>query len=263
MNGPTMFESHKATLDTTIINAYLPVPGFGVLPVNSFVVHAEEPVLVDTGMAGLRTEFMRELQSAIDPEDLRWIWITHTDPDHIGNLAAVLEAAPYARVVTNYLGMGKMGLLQLPLDRVYLINPGQSLNVGDRSLTAVSPPCFDAPETIGLFDDKSATLFSADCFGALMDAPAESAADMEPQKLRDGCIAWSTVDAPWLGMIDPDKFGQTLSAIERFNTETVLSCHLPPAKGLAKTLLTNLAEAQHAPRFVGPDQQALEKMLAA
>jgi hypothetical protein len=263
MNEPTMFESRKATPDTTIINAYLPVPGFGVLPVNAFVVHAREPVLVDTGMAGLRTDFMHELESAIDPADLRWIWITHTDPDHVGSLATVLEAAPQARVVTNYLGMGKMGLLQLPLDRVYLINPGQSLNVGDRNLTAVAPPSFDAPETTGLFDHKSATLFSADCFGALMDAPAEWAADIEPQKLRDGCIAWATVDAPWLSMIDPGKFGQTLSTIEQFKPDTLLSCHLPPAKGLTKALLTNLADAQHAPRFVGPDQQALEKMVAA
>jgi hypothetical protein len=178
-------------------------------------------------------------------------------------LATVLEAAPHARVVTNYLGMGKMGLLQLPLDRVYLINPGQSLNVGDRSLTAVAPPSFDAPETMGLFDQKTSTLFSADCFGALMEAPAETAAEIEPQLLRDGCIAWSTVDAPWLHIVDPKKFGQTLKAIEQLNPDSVLSCHLPPAKSMNSTLLSYLSDAQHAPRFVGPDQQALEKMLAA
>jgi glyoxylase-like metal-dependent hydrolase (beta-lactamase superfamily II) len=77
--------------------------------------------------------------STIDPADLRWIWITHMDFDHIGNLAAVLELAPQARVVTNYLGMGKMGLIGLPQDRAWLLNPGQSLDVGDRRLHALRP----------------------------------------------------------------------------------------------------------------------------
>ena len=83
--------------------------------------------------------------------------------DHLGNIEAVLTEAPNARVVTSYIGMAKMGLHGLPLDRVYLLNAGQSLNVGDRELLAVKPPTFDAPETTGLFDPTSQSLISADC----------------------------------------------------------------------------------------------------
>lgn len=263
MNEPTMLEARNVAPDITSLVSYIPIPGYGVLPVNAFVIHAREPVLVDTGLASLKSDFMRELRSVIDPKDLRWIWITHTDMDHLGNFEAVLAEAPNARVVTTYIGMAKMGLHGLPLDRVFLLNPGQSLDVGDRKLLAVKPPTFDAPETTGLFDSKSATLISADCFGALMDQPAENAAMIEKTALRDGSMLWSSVDAPWLGMIDPEKFSHTLSAIEKLNVNTVLSSHLPPADGMTKVLLNILAEAYQAPAFVGPDQHALEAMMVA
>lgn len=263
MNEATMFESRKVAPDTTSLVSYLPLPGFGILPINAFVIGSKEPVLVDTGLPGLRTDFMRELRSVMDPKDLRWIWITHADIDHLGSLETVLTEAPNARVVTTYLGMGKMSLLGLPPQRMYLLNPGQSLDVGDRQLHAVKPPTFDAPETTGLFDEKTSTLFSADCFGALLDEPAENAAEITSQKLREGGITWASIDAPWLGMINPENFNKALSAIEQLNADTILSAHLPVAQGMSKKLLGNLAEALQAPTFTGPDQQMLEKMLAA
>ena len=40
------------------------------------------------------------------PATCAGFWLSHTDADHIGNLVAVLERAPRAQVVTNFLGMG-------------------------------------------------------------------------------------------------------------------------------------------------------------
>jgi hypothetical protein len=263
MKAPTMFETRTVAADTSSLSAYMPVPGFGVLPVNAFVIHAAEPVLIDTGLAALGSDFMQQLHASIDPGDLRWIWITHTDPDHLGNLADVLNEAPDARVVTTYLGMGKMGMHGLPLDRMYLLNPGQTLNVGDRQLAAVSPPTFDAPETTAVFDGRTRTLFSADCFGALLDEPSHSAAEIAPETLREGCVRWASVDAPWLRLLDRVKFTRRLEVLHGLNAETILSAHLPPAKAMMPTLIDHLVAALDAPQFVGPDQQALEQMMAA
>ena len=169
------YEAARIIEDTHRLTAYAPLPGLGLLPVNAFVIRAKEPVLIDTGLAAQRESFMQALSGVIDPADLRWIWVTHMDADHIGNLQAVLDAAPEARLVTTYLGMGKAGLLGLPLERCHLLNPGQSLQVGDRELLAVKPPVFDAPETTGLLDRRSGTLFSSDSFGALLQEAAEDA----------------------------------------------------------------------------------------
>lgn len=262
MNTPTMLETRRVAPDTDALCAYLPVPGYGVLPVNAHVIHGPEPVLVDTGLASLREEFLAALSGVLDPSTLRWIWITHMDADHVGNLQAVLDLAPSARVVTTYLGMGKMGLLDLPVARAFLLNPGQRLEAGGRRLEAVVPPTFDAPETTGLYDPCSGALFSADCFGALMTGPAESAADIPAEALRDGMVGWATVDAPWLSLVDAASMRGALDGIRRLGPQVILGSHLPPARDMTETLLEHLHAARGAPRFEGPDQAALERMMA-
>ena len=118
INGPAFMGKQSVAEDTTALTSYIPVPGFGVLPVNAFVIHAREPVLVDTGLAALESDFIRALRETINPAELRWIWITHADADHIGNLHAVLRTAPRAMVITNFLGMGKLAMQGVPAEIV-------------------------------------------------------------------------------------------------------------------------------------------------
>lgn len=240
MERPMLLGAHLVAPGTQSITSYLPVPGMGVLPVNAFVIEAEQPVLVDTGLAALEPEFMDCLSSIVNLEAIRWIWVTHTDPDHIGNLKAVLAKAPNAQVVTTFLGSGKLGLSQLPIPSVRLIEAGGYLDVGDRQLLAVTPPCFDAPETIGIFDPSTQVLYSADCFGALMTQPAETAEAIHPSELKEGLITWSRIDAPWLSLVDEVKFKRVAQSIYQLNPDFILSSHLPAAHAAIDFLLESL-----------------------
>jgi Metallo-beta-lactamase superfamily len=118
--------------DVTVLNDPAPVPGFGgapalFLPVNAFVLHAEQPVVIDTGLSTSDKDFVSDLAQVLDPADVRWIWITHPDRDHTGGLLKLLQAAPQARLVTTFLGFGIMSTeWDLPLDRLYLLNPGEA-----------------------------------------------------------------------------------------------------------------------------------------
>ena len=262
MDKPTIFEPYQAGPDIDVVPAYFPIPGLGILPVNAFLLKATEPVLVDTGLVPLSEEFIKKLSSVIDLEDLRWLWLTHNDQDHIGSLQLVLEKAPKLRVITTFLGLGKMSLFQpLPMDRVHLLNPGQSISVGDRTLNSIKPPAFDAPETTSFYDPKTNAYFSSDCFGALMSEPVENAADIGSKDLQEGLVTWSTVDYPWLHRVDGHLFTKTLNRVHEMSPKIILSCHLPAAHDMTDELLKYLAAVPAAEPFVGPDQQALESML--
>ncbi|MBX3605661.1 MAG: MBL fold metallo-hydrolase [Piscinibacter sp.] len=263
MQTPTFFAPRPLDADTWQLGGWLPVPGLGVLPVNAYLIKAPQPVLIDTGAAAWRDDFLAALARVIDPAALRWIWITHMDADHVGNLQAVLARAPQARVVTTFLGLGKMGLLGLPQERAWLLNPGQTLDVGDRGLTALVPPIFDAPETTALLDGRTRTLFSADAFGAVLPEVAENEASITDAALRDGMRLWASVDAPWLALAGRSLWHAALARVQALRPDRVLSSHLPPSRDLDGRLLAALAGAIDMPPFVGPDQQALQAALAA
>jgi flavorubredoxin len=248
-----------------VITTAVAIPAFGSIAINAFVLHGSEPVLVDTGSVAGAGEFMSALESVIDPADLRWIWLTHTDFDHIGSMGTLLQANPQLRVLTSFLGLGIMGLSStpIPMDRVHLINPGQSVTVGDRRLTAMRPPVFDNPITTGFVDDRSGILFSSDCFGALLPAVPEDAAELDTDVLQAGQVAWATIDSPWVHRVDRDAFGAALDQVRAMEPTMVCSSHLPPAPGaMLPVLLESLAMAPGADPFVGPDHAALEMMLA-
>jgi glyoxylase-like metal-dependent hydrolase (beta-lactamase superfamily II) len=264
---PVLGEPFAAAPDTHLIPTYWPVPNVGVIPMNAFVIRAAEPVLVDTGTGALTDEFVDALASIVRPGDLRWIWLTHEDRDHTGSLHRLLELAPRATVVTTFMAVGRMlPERPFPLDRLRLINPGETLNVGDRNLLTLRPPLFDSPATVGFLDDRSGLLFSSDCFGAPLPTADEAAAhradQLDPDTLAAAQTAWATVDSPWVTMVDPAALGHALDRVRAAQPRAVLSSHLPPIHGCTDRVLDTLAMAPSADPVPGVTQAELEVLLA-
>jgi hypothetical protein len=259
--------TYRASEHVTVLGDHLEVPGIGFLPVNAFLLHAAQPVIVDTGLGLPDRDFVTTVSAVIDPADIRWIWLTHPDRDHTGGLFALLDAAPQARLITTFLGVGIMSTERpLPLARIYLLNAGQSLAVGDRTLHAFRPPLFDNPATVGFYDDKSRACFSSDCFGAALAtaelATGTDAGDVPSQDLRAAQLLWAAVDSPWVHTANTSRYLQTVRALQAFDPDAIFSTHLPPVTNSGDRLYDMLAAAPDCHPFVGPDQHALEMMLA-
>lgn len=254
--------------DVSVLSDCVPVPGVGFLPVNAFVLKAAQPVVVDTGLSLPDRGFMDALGSVLDPKDVRWIWLTHPDRDHTGSLFELLDEAPEARVVTTFIGAGIMSTERpIPMDRVYLLNPGQTLDVGDRTLTGFRPPLYDSPATVGFYDDRSRTCFSSDCFGSPVAsaelALASDVGDVPRDELRAGQFVWATIDSPWVHNTDLTRFLGTVQPLQAMDPAAILSSHLPPALGQTADFIDMVSSAPFADPYVGPDQHALEEMLAS
>jgi hypothetical protein len=63
--------------------------------------------------------------------------------------------------------------------------------------------------------------------------------------------------------VDPTRYLQTVRTMQAVDADAILSTHLPPAAKMAARLFDMLALAPAANPFVGPDQQALQAMLAS
>ncbi len=252
----------------TVLHDSAPIPGLGVLPINAFLLRSHQPVLVDTGMPASREALLTALGRLIDPADLRWIWLTHPDRDHTGALAEVLAIAPQARLVTTFLGAGILSLeYDVAPERMHLLNPGQSLDVGDRLLTAFRPPVYDSPATTGFVDRATGVAFTSDCFGAPVATPelasATDASAVPEAELVAGQRLWATVDSPWVHEVDRQLFARSMEPLRRLDPGMVLSTHLPPAVGRIGDFLDRLQTVPEAAPYVGPDQAAIEAMFAS
>lgn len=225
-----MDKPYQLMKDIYILPSFFPIPGMGFLAVNAFVINAQEPVLVDTGMGIDSADFMKALESIIDPQDLKWVWLTHDDADHTGSLQKVLEAAPNARLVANSLAVLRTSTAwPVPMNRVYWLNPGDAIKAGDRELKAVRPPIFDNPTTIGIYDKTSEAFFSADFFGAIIPSPAKDLEDLAETDLEQGMVSWASADSPWIHMVDASRFSKELDKIRQIAPKNNF-LRTPPAR---------------------------------
>lgn len=77
-----------------------------------------------------------------------------------------------------------------------------------------------------------------------------------------GSRLWASVDSPWVTSVDRTAFHGSLQPLRELNPPVVLCTHLPPAHAATAQLLDTLETAPDVDPFVGPDQVALEKLLA-
>lgn len=263
MDIPTFVGARKVAPDVTTFAGFFPIGPLGILPANAHFIHARDPILVDTSGVVFQDAFIEALTEVIDPTDLKWIYVSHTDLDHVGNLEAVMRLAPNARVVVPSLGAAKFGLREsFDMSRLQPMDHGQRLDLGDRELVLLKPPTYDAPETTGFFDTRTRVLFSVDSFGALMDQPYEELAAIPEQTLRDGMAMWSGIDAPWLGLVDKARFGELMSDIQRLDPSAIISGHLPVADRSATDRLLRNMIGGVASRIAGPDRETIEALFA-
>lgn len=256
---------YQAAPDVHVLPTNMTLPGIGVLPINAYVLHAEEPVLIDTGLGRDGDEFMDALSSVIEPADLRWVWLTHDDADHTGNIRRVFEVAPQARLVTHAFSALRMSSWwPVPLDGVHAIRAGDRLPVGDRTLRAVPPPLYDNPMSIGLLDEATGSLFSVDSFGAILPEATEDASEVPADALSGGMREWAASDSPWAHLLDRQRFGDVLEGVRRLQPTRILSSHLPAARGTSlEQFLDVLESVPDAEPSVAPNHEEFSHMLAA
>ena len=256
---------YAAATDVHVLPTTIPIPGLGVLPINAYVLHAEQPVLVDTGLGVDGDAFIDALASVIDPATLRWVWLTHDDADHTGNIQRVLDLAPNARLVCHGLAAMRMSTWwPVPMDRVHAIRVGDRLAVGDRTLRAVAPPLFDNPMSTGFLDEATGALFSVDSFGAILPEATENAEEVPAEALAGGMRAWASTDSPWAHIVDRDRFAAVLAGVRQLQPTTILSSHLPAARGTSIDRFLGILETvPDAEPSVAPSHEEFTMMLEA
>lgn len=267
--APTVhFEPLEIAPETFLIQQVQPACGQPLFVyINSLVIRGREPVIVDTGTPANRKQWLEDVFSLVEPADVKWIYLSHDDVDHSGNLEQVMEACPNANLVCTWAMVERhTNCFEFPLPRCRWINDGESFDAGDRALTALQPPYFDSPTTRGLYDASTGVYWAIDTFATpLTGVPVQELDDIDEDFWRFGMTLFALGGvSPWLTMIDPAKYAQHVDRIQNLDITTIAACHTPVLRGKrideAFAFVRGLPSAD-VPDL--PDQSVLDQIVAA
>ena len=242
--------------------------GEGVGPaavyVNSMLIAGPEAVIVDTGPAVARDDWMDDVFSIVDPGDVRYVFLSHDDADHVGNLREVLDLCPRATLVTNMFTVERMAAdYLLPLDRVLVVNDGDRFSVADRDLLAVVPPTFDSPTTRGLLDTRTGVYWGVDSFGTPVPTEITDVAELPPDFYQAAFLQMNRMLSPWHRWLDSSRYGTHLDRVRSLGASVVANAHGPALRGdQIGTALDMLAQLPDLPAAPLPGQAQLEALIA-
>jgi len=133
---------------------------------NSYFINAEKKALVEVAKEKFSETYLNKLRSVTDPEEIKYIILDHTEPDHSGSLGIILDLAPSATVVGSGNAVRYLeDILNKPFNSL-VIKDGDKLDLGNKTLRFISAPNLHWPDSIFTFLEEDKILFTCDPFGA-------------------------------------------------------------------------------------------------
>jgi flavorubredoxin len=161
--GPGVRYVGAVDWDRRLFDALIPLPEG--TSYNSYLVEGtEKTALIDTvdpTMTAVLMDFLRGV------EKIDYVIIQHVEQDHSGSLAAVLARFPEASVLCSARAADLLAThLHVSGDVVRVVNDGEELALGGKTLHFLSTPWAHWPETMSTFLVEEGILFSCDLFGS-------------------------------------------------------------------------------------------------
>ena len=149
----TVFDDLFPTQFGTTYNAYL-------------VQGATHTAIIDTVKAKRFDEFLANITSVVDPAQVDYIVVNHSEPDHSGSLSKLLAHCPKAVVVSSQAARTFLGnQIHHPFES-RIVKDNDTLELGGRTLRFISAPHLHWPDTMFTLIEGEGVLFPCDAFGA-------------------------------------------------------------------------------------------------
>ncbi len=132
---------------------------------NSYLIKDEKVALIDTSWIPYDKEFVNNLKQEIDLDKIDYIIMQHNECDHSGALVELMQYIPSTPIYCTAKGESIIrGHYHKDWNFVN-VKTGDTLNLGETTLTFVEAPMLHWPDTMFTYLSKENILFSNDGFG--------------------------------------------------------------------------------------------------
>ncbi|MEW8973144.1 MAG: FprA family A-type flavoprotein [Tissierellaceae bacterium] len=132
---------------------------------NSYFIDADKKTIIETSKEGFKDTYLDKVKRVVDFEDIEYIVLNHTEPDHSGNLTHLLDLAPQATVVGS---RSAINFLTHMVDKDFkklIVKDGDTLDLGNKTLKFIGAPFLHWPDTMYTYLVEDKFLFTCDSFG--------------------------------------------------------------------------------------------------
>ncbi len=134
---------------------------------NSYVILDKKIAVMDSVDANFKDEWLDNLADVLGDKTPDYLIVQHMEPDHSANIDAFAEKYPDAQIVASAQAFNMMkNFFGTDFsDRRIVVKEGDTLELGEHTLTFITAPMVHWPEVIMTYDSRDKVLFSADGFG--------------------------------------------------------------------------------------------------
>ena len=206
--------------DRTLFDALIPLP-YGT-SYNAYLVKgSDKTALIDT-VEPTKLNVLKSNLDHLNIDKIDYIISNHAEQDHSGSLPEMLNLYPMAKLVTNKKGQDMLlPLLDIPPEKIQLIEDRQTLSLGDKTLQFIFAPWVHWPETMFTYLVEEQLLFSCDLFGAHL-ASSELYASNNENALQEAKRYYAEIMMPYGGRIV-----KHLETLKEFKIKTIAPSHGP------------------------------------
>lgn len=148
---------------------------------NAYLLTGEKNVLIETVHRDYFDELTANIQEILPLDKLDYLIMNHTEPDHSGSLALLLERCPNLTVVCSNSAKKFLEAISNTTFPCRVAKDGDTLDLGGRALRFISAPLLHWPDSMFTWDEAGGTLFTCDFLGAHFCAPAMLDTGIHPE----------------------------------------------------------------------------------
>ena len=170
---------------------------------NSYLIKAQKTVLIDTAWLPYDKEFVSKLKQDIDLTKIDAIIALHGEVDHSGALIELMREIPQVPIYCTANGVKSIKGQYHKDWNFQVVKTGDTLDLGDRTLTFIEAPMLHWPDTMFAYLDKENVLFSSDGFGQHLASEYLYADEVEQDILyKEALKYYANILAPFGIMVD-------------------------------------------------------------
>ena len=134
---------------------------------NSYMIEGEDKIaLVETVKLKCFDHYIKRLRELVDISKIEYIIVNHTEPDHVGSVAKMLELNPNIKIVGSKVAIRFLRNIVNKDFNSIVVNNGDIIDLGGKTMEFIMAPFLHWPDTMYTYIKEDKVLITCDSFGA-------------------------------------------------------------------------------------------------